>query len=149
MSGRNRVIVLAALAASVLCPRPTLALDVQQFANMTTEDQKHYLAFLVNKAQQLLIQQGEQDQAEKTTQLFRDSPPGSDRSLGASQFHSALTSTLDYFARVPAPLQGTMRSSVESLLSQVLVKNGITLTRGFTQTLEAATRNRAFYQKPR
>jgi len=126
-----------------------LAMDVQQFANMTTEDQKHYLTFLVNEARQLLIQQGEQDQAERTRQLFRDVPPGSDRSLGAALFNSVVASTLNDFANVPEPLQGTMRSSVESLLSQVLVKHGATLTRNFTQTLETATRNRVFYQKSR
>jgi hypothetical protein len=148
MTRTTNFMFVAALSVAVLVPSQLLAMDVQQFANMTAEDQKHYLSFLVRESQELLAQQGERDEARKVERLFRDVPRGSDRSIGESQFDALLPRVLHFVTNVPAPLKGTMRSSVESLLSQVLVNNGIKLTRNFTQRLSRDARNRVFYQKP-
>ena len=138
----------AVLSVAVLVPSHLMAMDVQQFAKMTAQDQKHYLSFLVRESQELLAQQGERDEAQKVERLFHDVPRGSDRSIGESQFDAMLPRILEFVTNVPPPLQGTMRISVESLLSQVLVNNGIRLTRNFTQRLTRDARNRVFYQKP-
>jgi hypothetical protein len=148
MNGTKRLIVVVVLLSIALWPRPLWAMDVQLFANMPAELQKHYLAFVVNEAEQLLIQLGERDQAERVQRLFHQIPPGSDRSLGVSQFESILTSTLSFVTNAPAPLQGTIRAPVEGVLSQVLINNGLELTRNFSQTLNRITRNRVFYRKP-
>ena len=148
MTRTTSFLPVAVLSVAVLMPSQLLAMDVQQFGNMTAEDQKHYLSFLVREVQELLAQQGKRDEARKVERLFRVVPKGSDRSIGESQFDSLLPRWLDFVTNVRPPLKGTMRSSVESLLSQVLINNGIKLTSNFAQKLSRDARNRVFYQKP-
>ena len=148
MTRTTNFMLVAVLSAAALVPSQLMAMDVQQFAKMTAEDQKHYLLFLVRESQELLAQQGQRDEAQKVERLFHDVPRGSDRSIGESQFNALLPGVLEFVTNVPHTLLGTMRSSVESLLSQVLVNNGIRLTRNFTQRLSRDARNRVFYQQP-
>ena len=125
-------------------------MDLEQFANMRSEDQKHYLTFITGEARKLLIETGHPDDAKRLDALFRDIPRGSGWSVGEAQFESVMVK-LRRFQNgpdTPEDLRGTIRISVASLFSQVLVNNGIKLTGNFTQRLDRGSRNRVFYQKP-
>ena len=140
----------AVLLATLLWTRSLCAMDIEQFANMTAEDQKHYLTFMVHKARALLIDTGHSEDAKSVDALFRSTSRGNQQSAGETHFES-LVAKAQHFKNspdIPAPMRGPLQISVASILSQVLVDNGIRLTGNFTQRLDRGSRNRVFYQKP-
>ena len=150
MERTARVMFAAVLSATVLCPRSLCAMDLEQFANMAAEDQTHYLTFITGEARKLLIETGHADDAKRIDALFRDIRRGSKQSVGEAQFESVVAGAQHFKSSpdIPASLRGTLQISVASLLSQVLVNNGIKLTGNFTRALDRSSRNRVFYQKP-
>jgi len=144
MKHTTTVMRVAVLLPVLLSPHRLFAMDVQQFSRMATGDQKDYLAFVVSEAKEVLNQAGEREQAEGVDQLFRDILKGTDRSTGAWQFERVLATSLHFVTT--SPVQGMTRS-VEAVFSQVLVNNGLKLTRNFTTALERATRNRVFHRQ--
>ena len=150
MERTARFMFAAVLSVTVLHPRSVCAMDFEQFVNMTAEDQKHYLTFMVREARTLLIETGHPDDAKSVEALFRDILRGSKQSPGEAQFEFVVAGAQRFknSPGTPASMRGPLQISVASLLSQVLVNNGIKLTGNFTQTLDRGSRNRVFYQKP-
>ena len=136
------------LLAVVLSPRPAASMEIHQFDKMTAEDQQHYVAFLVKEAEDLLIEQGRRDLALKVTQLFREIPPGADRSKGAIQFEEHLVDARAWSAKTNLPGKVSW-NQVEGVLFATLDKNGIRPSLAFYKSYPQVIRNRVFYQKPK
>jgi hypothetical protein len=147
MNGLKKSVVVTLLSATLLWPRPLSAMDIQQFDKMTPQDQRDFVAFLVKEAQKLLIEQGERDLATKVYRLFREIPPGSQRSLGEAQFEKSIASARAFYAQ--ANVASASWGKVESVLFETLIKNDIKPSFAFFHTFPKVTRNRVFFQKPK
>jgi hypothetical protein len=113
---------------------------------MATQDQGDYLTFLVSSAERVLIDQGRRDLAAKVHQLFHETHPGDQLSLGEAQFKKNLDNDLALIREHPFP---GLSVQVESVLILTLNKNGIETSPKFFRALAQATSNRAFFQKPK
>jgi hypothetical protein len=147
MNGLRTAVTVTLLSVALLWPRPSNAMDIQQFDKMATQDQRDYIAFLVKEAQKLLIEQGRRDLAVKARELFHNIRPGEQRSAGEAQIEKHLAAARTFSAS--AKLSGKVSwNRVESALFQVLVNNGIVPPSAFFKAFPQVVRNRVFYQKP-
>lgn len=148
MNGLKNSMFVTLLSAIVLCPRPSAAMEIQQFDKMMPQDQQHYVAFLVKEAQRLLSEQGRRDLAVKLHRLFHDIPPGDHRSVGEAQFEENLAAARAFSAE--ANMLGKVSwNQVELVLFETLYKNGIRPSSAFYKTFPEVTGNRVFYQRPK
>jgi hypothetical protein len=113
MERTARFMFAAVLSVTVLSPRSVCAMDFEQFTNMTAEDQKHYLTFMVGEARALLIETGHPDEAKRVDALFRDVFPGSGQSVGEAQFEFVVAGAQHFknSPRTPASMRGPLQIS--------------------------------------
>ncbi len=145
MNDTRKTVVVALLVAGALLPRISIAMEIAQFDRMAKEDQRHYLAFLVNEAAKLLTDQGERELALKVSQLFKNIPAGADQSLGETSFETELEAARVFSARVNMPGKVSW-NQVDHALLATFYKNGIRPSPAFYKAFPEVTRNRAFYQ---
>ena len=123
--------------ATVLCPRLSPAMEIEMFDDMAQQDQRDFLKYLVEAAQQVLIEQGRRDLVPQVAKLFR-------QPQGEREFQENLKFNRDYLAAhpdLPFPLR------VEAALLETLHKHGIPISRAFRKRFEQVTREKPFWPK--
>ena len=148
MNNPKKSMVAMLLSAAVLCPRISVAMEIQMYDAMATEDQQDYLKYLVKAAQKVFIEQGREDLATKVNQLFHATKSGDRRSLGAAQFQENLEQHRAFIAedagKFPfSPLVG----QVEDVLVVTLYKNHIDTPFKFMRRLAGLVREKPFWPK--
>jgi hypothetical protein len=119
------------LAAALLFAGAAQAVEIRQFDKVDKQDQRAYVALLVQSAKKALIDQGRSDLAAQVDQLFTKTPSGDKMPLGMTEFERNLAlarlSDLDRIAHDP----NARRLEVEDAMYVTLEKNGITLPDSF------------------
>ncbi|MFN8006036.1 MAG: hypothetical protein U0V70_03185 [Terriglobia bacterium] len=82
--------VFAVLLKGTLIVSTLQAMEIEKFDKMALPDQKEYFLELLDGAQKVLRDEGHGDLAEKVAKLFTTNAPGSNISIGTSQFFIAL-----------------------------------------------------------
>jgi hypothetical protein len=143
MHAVKRSLVLLSLMA--LWPHQSVAMTVDQFDRMAAEDQRHYVTFLVSEAKKLLKDEGQRELARNIERLFREIPPGDDRSRGERQFEASLAAARG--SRVRISLRNAPSGEVEFAFVDALFTLGIKPSPAFFEHFGPATYNRVFFQK--
>jgi hypothetical protein len=119
------------LAAALLFSGAAQAVEIRQFDKVDKQNQRAYVALLVQSAKKVLIDQGRTDSAAQVDQLFAKTPSGDKMPLGMTEFERNLAlarlSDLDRIAHDP----NARRLEVEDVMYVTLEKNGITLPDSF------------------
>jgi hypothetical protein len=133
------------VASLMLCPRVSLAMEIEMFDALAPQDQRDYLEYLVDTAGKILIEQGRGDSAAKVEQLFSKKVSGRDRSQGDVLFHAQLARARAYAAENPT---SPIRIDLVSVLTQTLVSSGVLVPPAtFLRQFEQALRQKPFWPK--
>lgn len=122
--------VLLALAA-LLFSSAAQAMEIWKFDKMAVRDQGGYIQLLVDGAQEVLIEEGKRDLAEKAYQLFTETPPGDKYSLGMTEFQLFLARARVLDAKNLEKNHDAKRLEVEHAMILTLKTNGIILPKSF------------------
>jgi hypothetical protein len=107
------------------------AMDIQKFDTLAVADQSDYVVVLIEGAQKLLTDQGQNDLAAKVHKLFTEIPQGDDMPVGMTEFESNVARVrLADLERVAKDSNAT-RLEVEHAMIVTLKKNGIALPKSF------------------
>ena|SRR5688572_13491223 len=142
MHALKSVVLLSAIA---LWPHQSAAMTVDHFDRMITEDQRHYVMFLVKETKKLLMDQGQSDLARSVERLFREIPSGENRSRGERQFEASMATARA--SKIRISLRHAPSGEVEFAFVDALFKLGIKPAPAFFTLFGPATHNRAFFQE--
>jgi hypothetical protein len=136
------------LLAIVLSPHISVAMTVEMFDALALEDQRDYLELLVERSQDVLIQQDRRDLAEKVKDMFRKRR-GDDESRGEAHFRKQLAASRDYVARedVKALHIQILPGEVEGALIGTLQNNGVPMSNRLFKALSEAWKAKPFWPK--
>jgi hypothetical protein len=138
-------IFVVLLSAIALWPHQSAAMTIEQFDRMVAEDRRHYIAFLVNAAMNVLVEQGQPELAMNVERLFREIPSGHQQSAGEQQFEKSLSDARASSLKFILPQAPS--SEVQAAFCDALLTLGITPSPSFTAGFGPATYNRVFFQK--
>src|SRR5574337_90377 len=108
------------------------AMEIRQFDRMSVQDQGDYITVLIDGAQQVLIDTGHRDLADKVDKLFTEVLPGDQISLGMAEFERNLArARVADLQRVIKDPNARRRLEVEDAMAVTLQANGIELPDSF------------------
>jgi hypothetical protein len=116
------------LSAAMLLTSAAQAMTFDQFDHMAAQDRQAYMNFLVEAAQEVLIDEGKRDVADKVYRLFHEIHPGDELPIGEAEFEGNLANARVRDAEKHAKDHNAPRVQVESALTETLKKNGIELS---------------------
>lgn len=131
---RNKIFTSAILvfAAFALFASASRAMEIRQFDRMSVQDQGDYITVLIDGAQQVLIDTGHRDLADKVDKLFTEVLPGDQISLGMAEFERNLArARVADLQRVIKDPNARRRLEVEDAMAVTLQANGIELPDSF------------------
>ena len=111
---------------------------------MAAQDQHDYVKYLVAKAELVLVQRNQSQEAAKLEKLFTKSAPGEHLSLGEKQFQENLVFLRRVLAEPPTMVAPP---TVETALAMTMSKSGIKMWGNFTPALADRLREDPFWPK--
>jgi len=115
------------------------------FDALAVEDQRAYIQFLVQSAQQIFVEQRRSDLSKRVEELLKRPRRKDQQSPGEEQFDEMLAKSRPWFANQPGHfLHG---GEIEGLLTQTFVNNGIAIPRTFHKRFEELLRERPYWPK--
>jgi hypothetical protein len=106
-------------------------MEIRKFDEMAVEDQSDYITLLVEGAQKVLIDEGNDDLAAKIHKLFTEIPAGDTMSLGLEEFETNLAQARLADAERHAKDHNAPRLEVEHAMIVTLKRNDIILPKRF------------------
>jgi len=131
MNRLNRFLVATFLFAAMFATTAAQAMQIQLFDRMANQDRQDYLNLLVEGAQKVLIEAGQQNDAAKVHQLFTEIHQGDALPKGEAEFEGNLDNARVADAKRHLKDPNAPRLEVEDALAVTLKKNGIELPDSF------------------
>ena len=145
MSSKIRAGVISGLVLVLLVgSRPASAMQIPLFDRMAAQDQHEYVKYLVAKAEQVLVERNQPDEAAKLEKLFSGTPPGEHVSAGEKQFQENLVFLRGVLAEPPTMVAPP---TVESALVLTMSKNKVKMWGNFSGALADRLRQEPFWPK--
>jgi hypothetical protein len=126
-----RTLVASLSWASLLAASSAEAMEIKQFDKMASEDKGEYVSLLVGGAERVLKGEGRADLAAKVEEIFTETLPGDQITVGMGEFQRNLARAGVTDAKNVAKDPNAQRLEVEDAMAVTLKKNGIDLPQSF------------------